>query len=161
MSNRLEDLTPETERSARRALDELRARGIQQVVTSTLRTAAEQYALWLQGRAPLAEVNAARARARLAPLPAAENTYTVTNCDGRRRAEGGTGRSPHQLGTALDVVPDLDPSERERPGWPPASDPRWQAIAVAFEARGFEWGGRWTKERDGIDPDCPHYQYRG
>ncbi len=167
MSRRLEDLTPAARAAALRALARLKADGIQVVVSYTLRTALEQYALWCQGRKTLAETNAARAAATAAgaEMPPireymgrdkkthSDNDYTVTNCDGRRVSEGGTGRSPHQTGRALDVVPDLDPGEAQLPGWPPESDPRWAVIAAAFKAEGFEWGGDWEDF-----PDYPHYQ---
>jgi peptidoglycan L-alanyl-D-glutamate endopeptidase CwlK len=141
--------------AARSALAELAAACVDCAVTSTRRTADEQYALWCQGRKPIGVVNAARAIAMLAPIGAAENGYTVTNADGRKQSEGGTGRSAHQVGTALDVVP----AENGRPVWPEGSDPRWTKIAAAFKRHGFEWGGDWTMAHDGIAPDYPHYQF--
>jgi peptidoglycan LD-endopeptidase CwlK len=149
VSRDINDLRPEVRAAAARAIDELVKRGIPFAVTATLRSAEEQAALYAQGRRPLEEVNALRSAAGLAPLPARENGYTVTMLDGRKTALGGTGRSIHQLGGALDVVP----TDSGRPVWPPASDPRWAEIAAVFEAEGFEWGGRWTDF-----PDRPHYQ---
>jgi peptidoglycan L-alanyl-D-glutamate endopeptidase CwlK len=174
MSTKLEDLRPDAQARAVQALAELKKKSIQAVVTYTYRIRLEQYALWCQGRQPLAETNAARLAATLAGanMPPiieymgrdkkthSDNDNIVTNCNGTKISEGGTGESAHQKRTALDVVPDLDLSEKERPGWPVASDPRWEEIAIVFEEWGFEWGGRWTKEKDGIDPDYPHYQLR-
>lgn len=169
MSTKLEDLKPAVMVAALKALHELKAEGVQVVVTYTFRTLEEQAALYAQGRKSLAEVNRLRA---IANLPAimeylgkdkkihSDNDYTVTNCDGIQISKGGKGRSPHQTGTALDVVPDVDASEKVVPGWPAPSDPRWKVIAAAFKRNGFEWGGDWTKKRDGIDPDYPHYQYK-
>lgn len=159
MSKKLEDLKPLVMVAALKALSELKAAGVQVVVTYTFRTAEEQAALYAQGRKPLAEVNALRAKAGLYQIKEylgkdkknhSDNDYTVTNCDGIKK------RSPHQLGTALDVVPDLDPGEKEVPGWPALSDPRWPVIATAFRKQGFEWGGDWEEF-----PDYPHYQYKG
>jgi len=162
VSDELWKLTPDAQAAAESALADLRANGTQVVVTCTLRTAEEQYALWCQGRKSLNEVNEARARAGMRPIleylgrdgkTHSDNEYTVTTLDGKRKSEGGTGRSPHQLGTAIDVVPDLDETDKERPGWPPLSDKRWTVIADAFKAHGFEWGGDWADY-----PDYPHYQ---
>ena len=118
-------------------------------MTYTLRTAQEQAALYAQGRKPLVEVNEERNVAGMAPIGEEENSYVVTQCDGIPTAQGGHGRSPHQLGTAIDVVPRGDAG----PIWPPHGDTRWLPIAQAFKAQGFEWGGEWTDF-----PDDPHYQ---
>lgn len=150
MSTKLSDLKPEAQVAAARALADLKARGIPYVVTYTLRTYEEQAALYAQGRKHIEVVNSLRAFAMLPPITEGENNV-VTNCDGIRIAEGGKGRSPHQLGTALDVVP-LD---KGRAVWPPTSDPRWKQIAKSFKAQGFEWGGDWTDF-----PDYPHYQLK-
>lgn len=149
MSTALADLLPEAQDAATRAIEDLKRRGIPFAITATLRTAAEQRALYAQGRESIIAVNARRITAGLNPLPERENHYTVTNCDGTKVSEGGHGRSPHQLGKALDVVP-LGP---RGPEWPPASDPRWQDIAPSFKAQGFAWGGDW---KDFLD--LPHYQ---
>jgi peptidoglycan LD-endopeptidase CwlK len=149
MKTSLDLLRPDVAANARAALDDLEEGGIPYAVTSTLRTTAEQVALYAQGRKPLDQVNALRLLADLPAISAGENRGTVTNCDGRRVAEGGTGRSPHQLGIALDVVPTDD----GEPVWPGPEDPRWEHIAQAFKAHGFDWGGDWEDF-----PDRPHYQ---
>jgi hypothetical protein len=151
VSIRLEDLTPATQGAAAHAIADLNARGIKFVITYTFRTYAEQAALYAQGRQPLIIVNSLRASAGLAPIGNSDNSYTVTKCDGKRIADGGTGRSAHQLGTALDVVP----LENGNPTWPPASDSRWKQIAQSFKSAGFEWGGDWTDMLD-----LPHYQLK-
>lgn len=145
MSRRLEDLLPRVAAAAARAMSDLKARGVPAVVTSTLRTEAEQAALYAQGREPLEEVNKKRAIAGMRLLAPAENKYTVTNADGVKY------KSNHQGGTALDVVPEYD----GRPVWPPAHDERWTQIAGVFKKHGFEWGGDWKDF-----PDLPHYQWR-
>jgi len=149
MSIALADLLPDAQAAATRALEDLKRRGIPYAVTATLRTTAEQRALYAQGRESIIAVNARRINAGMNPLPERENHYTVTNCDGTKVSAGGHGRSPHQLGKALDVVP----LGEHGPEWPPASDPRWRDIAQSFKAEGFQWGGDWT---DFLD--LPHYQ---
>lgn len=165
MSTKLEDLKPPVLAAALKALHELKKNDIQVVVTYTLRTADEQAALYAQGRKSLEEVNALRKKAGLYQIkeylgkdkkPHSDNDYTVTTLDGIPTAKGGKGRSPHQLGTALDVVPDLDPGEKELPGWPAMNDPRWKLISDVFKKYNFEWGGDWKDF-----PDYPHYQYKG
>lgn len=146
MSRRLEDLLPRVAAAAARALADLKARGVLVSVTSTLRTQAEQAALYAQGREPLSSVNAKRSAAKMPLLRLEENRYTVTNADGVKH------KSNHQSGRALDVVPE----QAGRPVWPPASDPRWKQIAGVFQRHGFAWGGEW---RD--FPDLPHFEYKG
>jgi len=154
MSTRLEDLTPDTQAKAQAALDDLAMRDVPAIVTYTYRTQAEQAALYAQGRQSLITVNSLRTLAGLAPIGNTDNSYTVTNASGVRKVDGGTGRSMHQLGTALDVCP----LENGSAVWPPISDPRWAQIAQSFKAQGFSWGGDWTMAKDGIDPDLPHYE---
>ena len=149
MSTRLEDLTSETEAKARLALADLETRGVPVIVTSTLRTEAEQVALYAQGRQSLIAVNALRAEAGLGPIDEQDNSYTVTEASGKRVIDGGTGRSEHQLGIALDVCPLANGSAI----WPAPTDPRWAEIAQSFKAQGFVWGGDWTDFKD-----YPHYQ---
>lgn len=154
MSTKLEDLAPEAEALAKAALIDCAAANIDVIVTYTLRTEAEQAALYAQGRQSLIAVNALRAQAGLPAIGNSDNSYTVTNASGKRKADGGTGRSEHQLGVALDVCP----MENGGPVWPPISDPRWAQIAEVFKSKGFSWGGDWTMDKDGIDPDLPHYE---
>ena len=150
MSTKLEDLTPATQGAAAKAIADLNTRGVKFAVTYTLRTYAEQAALYAQGRQPLPVVNCMRHDAGLPPITEGDNNI-VTQCDGKRVSEGGKGRSPHQLGTALDVVPTVNGN----PIWPINSDQRWKDIAKSFKANGFEWGGDWTDF-----PDYPHYQLK-
>jgi len=144
VSKLLEDLIPEALFKAVHGINMLQNRGIPFVVTSTKRTADEQYALWLQGRGELEMVNEARRVAGMRPINASENDYTVTKCDGV------TFKSRHQGGRALDVVP---ADARGNPVWPPASDSRWGQIAEVMKLNGFAWGGEWT-----VFPDLPHYE---
>lgn len=145
MSRRIDDLVPRALFKAAAALAVLKRAGEPVVVTSTLRTADEQAALYAQGRKPLDEVNRLRATAKMRPLPEAENKYTVTHCDGIVK------KSNHQSGRALDVVP---ANAKGDPIWPGADDPRWGWIAEAFKEQGFVWGGDWTRPHT----DRPHYE---
>ncbi|MDD5358323.1 MAG: M15 family metallopeptidase [Candidatus Nanoarchaeia archaeon] len=153
MSKRLEDLQPKVREAAQAALDEAKIKGIKCIVVYTLRSDAEQYALWMQGRKQLGDVNAQRVKAGLYPIGEKENRYTVTNCDGIEHKKTGDGhsRSAHQSGKALDVVP-LD---YNGPIWPLGDDPRWKQIADVFKAHGFIWGGEW---KDFVD--LPHMEYK-
>ena len=146
MSRRIDDLLPLVAVAAARAMADLKARGVPAVVTSTLRTEAEQAALYAQGRESLASVNAKRSAAGMPLIRLEENRYTVTNADGIKH------KSNHQSGKALDVVP----SQGGNPVWPQPSDPRWSQIAVVFKMHGFEWGGEWKDF-----PDLPHSEYKG
>ena len=150
MSIKLEDLTPETQKAAAAAIADLNDRGVNFIVTYTLRTYAEQAALYAQGRQDLLTVNSLRDVAGLPHIGQSDNNI-VTQCDGKRIADGGKGRSPHQLGTALDVCPSVNGASV----WPSNSDPRWKDIAQSFKANGFDWGGDWTDF-----PDFPHYQLK-
>ena len=146
MNRSLSDLKPRVAAAAARAMADLSARGIKAIVTSTLRTEAEQAALYSQGRDSLEVTNEKRKVAGMPPISKAESGYTVTNADGVRH------KSNHQGGAALDVVPE----QGGRPVWPTASDPRWKQIAGVFKKYGFEWGGDWKDF-----PDLPHYQWKG
>jgi hypothetical protein len=157
MSNKITDLRPAAAQMAAEAGRRLNAAGIPFCDTSTLRTDATQIACHAQGRKQLDEVNRLRRIAGERPITAAENKYTITNCDGV------TTKSRHQGGTAIDRVP---ADAKGNPIWPPADDPRWRQIADIMIAVGFRWGMDWNgdgKTRyDGdqsekmLDP--PHYE---
>src|SRR5208283_1933862 len=115
MSTRISDLAPEVAAAAQKGIDALTEFGILHAVTSTLRTVDEQGALYAQGRQSLDRVNALRKMAKLFPIVAVENTYTVTNCDGVKN------KSNHQGGRALDIVP---LNAQGSPEWPVPKDPR-------------------------------------
>lgn len=149
MSTKISDLAPDVAAAATAAIQDMLDRHVPHAVTSTLRTTAEQVALHAQGREDLGTVNRLRELAGLAPIGEDDNSYTVTNADGVKD------KSNHQSGRALDIVP---VNENDVPIWPDHSDVRWQMICVVMKEHGFTWGGNWTKEKDGIDPDFPHYE---
>ena len=144
MSTKLTDLAPDVQGKAQLATEQLTAAGIPFAVTSTLRTEAEQMALFAQGRDALPAVNLLRSQAGMPPIGAADNSYTVTNADGVKY------KSNHQGGRALDVVP---VNSAGNPVWPDHKDPRWEQIASVMKANGFQWGGDWPRF-----PDFPHYE---
>jgi hypothetical protein len=120
-------------------------------IDETLRTADVQEAYWLQSRAPLAEVNAARKKAGLYLLTEAENRVTVT----------WTRESVHLKGEALDVVPLLGRGDgRFFVPWdylPYAGI--WLQMGKIGRSLGLEWGGAWPPLTGGvIGKDPPHYQ---
>jgi D-alanyl-D-alanine carboxypeptidase len=120
-------------------------KGLGFVRTSTARTQDEQIALYAQHRGILALVNVLRKKAKMRPLPAAENAWTVTNSDGVDNP------SMHQLRRAVD---EALKGPLGQPIWPPPEDPRWLELGVVGEEVGLVWGGRWSS------PDPAHYELR-
>lgn len=108
-------------------------------ITQGGRTWANQHALYLQGRADLADVNACRLNCGLAPIPADMNKR-VTDAD--------AGESWHNLFCACDVAPFRDGF----PVWD-TKDPAWDDIMAAGESVGLRSGKSWGDE--------PHFQYTG
>lgn len=146
MGTSIDLLKPSVQDLVYQAIAIMKAQSVQFAITSTLRTEAEQQALYAQGRKPLDVVNQYRVTANMPLIGPGENTYTVTNCDGIKI------KSNHQGGTAIDIVP-LD--KNGNPCWPDKSDSRWQQIAIIMKAVGFQWGGDWAKF-----PDYPHYELK-
>jgi peptidoglycan L-alanyl-D-glutamate endopeptidase CwlK len=149
MNTDISELKPQVADAARSALADLDKRGIPHSVTCTIRTYSEQRALYAQGREDLLTVNSLRHEAGLPAIGQDDNAYVVTQLNGLPLVQGGKGRSPHQMGIALDVVP----KGPNGPEWPPATDQRWIEISKSFKSQGFEWGGDW---KDFVD--LPHYQ---
>jgi peptidoglycan L-alanyl-D-glutamate endopeptidase CwlK len=123
MSRRLEDLKPHIEAMARQWLALAKAQGLDPLVTCTLRTAAEQTALYAQGRTKPGDI--------------------VTWAK--------AGESSHQYGLALDFVPMVNGKIE----WS-AKHPHWQQLGELAESVGFEWAGRWPKNKR----EFPHIQQR-
>jgi peptidoglycan L-alanyl-D-glutamate endopeptidase CwlK len=132
-------------------LRRLSSLGVQYRVDETLRTADVQEAYWLQGRAPLAEVNAARKKAGLYLLTEAESRVVVT----------WTRDSAHLRGEAIDVVPLLSREDgRFFVPWEYAAYAGiWLHLGELGRGLGLDWGGDWPPLIDGvIGKDPPHYQ---
>jgi hypothetical protein len=133
--------------------------GIKYVRWATKRFTNEQYALWCQGRKSLLETNAARFAADMPPLNAADNLYTVTECDGTIH------KSQHQFGNAVDYVV-LD--KYGKPTWDYINyASEYRALRDVGTALGFNCGGSWMKMDNGKDSsyikvnlgwDPPHIQ---
>ncbi len=121
-------------------------------VTQTLRTEAEQVALYAHSRAPLAEVNRLRALANMSPISASENTW-------RTNAKS-IDNSFHGYGLAFDIAV-VNPNGKnidwsDKVDWDQDGVSDWLEVGrLANQIEGLEWGGNWTKS-----PDIPHYQCR-
>lgn len=101
----------------------------------TLRTFAEQDALYAQGRTSSGKI--------------------VTNAKG--------GQSYHNYGLAVDVVLLIDRDKNgtfEEASWDEKIDgdgdgmPEWTEVVYVFKMFGWEWGGEWVKPLR----DAPHFQ---
>jgi len=146
MSRDISLLKPSVQDMVYQAIAIMKAQSVQYAITSTLRTVAEQQALYAQGRQPIDVVNELRVKTGMGPLGPSDNTYTVTNCDGVKTL------SNHQSGCAIDIVP-LD--KNGNPSWPDKSDGQWKIISDIMKIAGFQWGGDWAKF-----PDYPHYELK-
>jgi hypothetical protein len=132
-------------------LRRLAAADVQYRIEETLRTQDVQEAYWLQSRAPLEEVNAAREKAGLYLLTEAENRVTVT----------WTRESAHFTGRAIDVVPLLGRGDgRFFVPWDYAAYAGiWGRMGEIGMGLGLDWGGSWPPLIGGkIGKDPPHYQ---
>lgn len=151
MSTKISDLIPEAREVAINMLSALDEEKIDYLVTSTLRTVDEQVALFSQGRSPLDIVNLLRHKAGMRPITAAENTYTVTKCDGV------TSTSNHQTGRSFDIVPVVN----HKPTWDYRKYSEQYKVIGNFGKRlGLRWGGDWPPldEVSGLGWDPPHFE---
>lgn len=146
MSRRIEDLHPVVAEKCRHFLKVCKARGLNVIVTSTLRTEAEQLALFAQGRKRLKAVNELRKEAGLPAITESRNrivTHALT--------------SIHQFGCAFDVCITKD----GKAVWDVKADinendiPDYEETGHTGEAIGLSWGGRFGY------PDYVHFQYTG
>lgn len=132
MSKDVGDLRSDVKVAAVEALADIKAAGIDILVTSTSRSIHHQIALWAQGRCPLVVVNHLRMLASMLPIKEAENKYTVTNCDGV------TTKSAHQDDRAIDVVV----VRYGKSLWNYKLYPQeYKQIGDIFRLHGFTWGG--------------------
>lgn len=123
--------------------------GLRIIVTMTLRTAAEQAALYAKGRLTLPEVNKKLKLAGMGPATAKDNkivTRAKTVAD-----------SFHGYGLAFDIA--VVSPDGKQINWTPKSDWNndgkndWSQVGSIAAECGLEWGGNWTSM-----PDPPHYQ---
>jgi hypothetical protein len=113
------------------------AHGVELIVTSTVRTGAEQRAIHAQGRKALPVVNALRADAGLPPIAEAANRV-VTHAP----------VSMHQFGLAFDVAVVRD----GRAVWEPGA---YKDAGRTGQSLGLAWGGAFRT------PDYAHFEYAG
>jgi peptidoglycan L-alanyl-D-glutamate endopeptidase CwlK len=146
-SRRIEDLHPVVQRKCRDFLAACEKLGLKAIVISTLRTEAEQLALFSQGRKNLKTVNELRHEAGLPPITENENRRRVTKAL----------TSMHMFGVAFDVAL----IRNGKVMWDTAADVNENGVADYVEigkigeALGLEWGGRFTFK------DFGHFQYTG
>lgn len=119
----LAGLNPELVGMIRNAAAALADQGIYFRVISGLRTAAQQDALWQQGRPDAHGVVVGK---------------VVTNAK--------AGQSSHNYGLAVDAVP-FSHGQSGSLNWSP-SDPEYQAFVSAMKVAGMSWGGDWTHFKD-------------
>lgn len=117
--------------------------GVQLGVAQGLRTAAEQEALFAQGRLPLEEVNQKRVMVGWIPIPLKEN-HQVTKAH--------AGYSWHEFGMAVDVVPDDVSLPGFQADWN-ETHAVWKDLVIKGQALGLTSGVSWKDE--------PHLQLTG
>ncbi len=146
MGRNVNDLLP----CVREKLNELQAeameRGIEFIVTCTFRTAAEQRALFAQGRRTLQGVNRLRLNAGMAPITATGNKIVTNDLT-----------SIHMYGCAFDVA--LLNTETNKPTWDIEADfnkngiPDYNELGKLGESIGLKWGGAFKSK------DYCHFEY--
>lgn len=147
MSHKIEDLCQVVQGICKTFIGACKERGIAIIITSTLRTDAEQLAYFAQGRKSLKAVNEFRRQAGLSPITMQDNRRTITN----------TLDSMHLFGCALDfaivkeglVIWDIKADVNHN------DIPDYEECGKIAEAIGFTWGGRFKKK------DYVHVQYTG
>lgn len=138
MERSLQKLKPEFKILVERFIENCRDAGIDVLIYNTYRKKEEQYALYLQGRAPLEVVNNARKKVGMPPISGKENKVVTMLKD-----------SPHCHGLAVDFVPLID----GKAVW--NNYALWNKCGKIAESLGLEWGGSWKDF-----PDYPHLQMK-
>lgn len=132
-------LLPKVQPYARSLVHAAAAMEITIKVISGTRTYEEQTALYMQGRASLKDVNAARKAAGMSAIKEKDNKK-VTNAK--------AGFSNHNFGIAFDIGVFKGTAYL-------GESPLYKAVAVLGKQLGLSWGGDWTSPKDE-----PHYQLR-
>lgn len=120
------------------------------IFTDTLRTSAEQTALYAQGRQILSEVNRLRSLAGMGPIADRQNRIIT---------KATLGSSWHEYGLAFDIA--ITDPDGKRIIWDSSSDwngdgqDDWAQVGSLADECGLEWGGNFTSIYD-----APHYQDR-
>ncbi|MDP2167465.1 MAG: M15 family metallopeptidase [Thermodesulfovibrionales bacterium] len=147
VSRRIEDLYPPVAEMCRRFLHLCGQKGIEAVITSTLRTEDEQLALFAQGRKKLSYVNGLRQDAGLPPITEEQNRRIVTK----------SSISVHRFGCAFDVALKKDGGAV----WDVKADLNrndisdYEEMGLTGESIGLRWGGRFRFR------DYCHFEYTG
>jgi peptidoglycan L-alanyl-D-glutamate endopeptidase CwlK len=151
VSANLLDLEPETRAMAQAAFATWAREGLLLRATQTLRTYAEQDAIYAKGRTKSGEPCWHRGEMRPRPVGSCADHRlgaSVTNARG--------GYSWHCFGRAFDVAEQgVTPYDLGFPG-PADDEPLWEKIGAIGESFGLEWGGRWKGR-----VDRPHFEHRG
>lgn len=132
-------LLPQVQLLARSLVHAADAIGIEIEVISGSRTYPQQDAIYLQGRASLAEVNKARKAAGLDAI-GEEDNHKVTPCKG--------GQSNHNFKLAFDIGVFQGKNYL-------GESPIYKAVAVLGKQLGLTWGGDFHSH-----VDEPHYELR-
>lgn len=152
MSRDIEKLLPMVKEKAIKLQILAKARlGLKIIFTQTLRTNAEQVALYAQGRQSLGNVNGLREIAGMPPISEKEN-HRVTN------ARDVTS-SFHGYGMAFDIaITDFNGKKivwSDKSDWNEDGVSDWVQVGKLGEEIGLEWGGNFSSISD-----PPHFQYR-
>jgi peptidoglycan L-alanyl-D-glutamate endopeptidase CwlK len=146
-SRKTDDLCPVVQGMYKTFLEVCKQKGIEIILTSTLRTESEQIAYYAQGRKSLDSVNHFRRMAGMESILMKENSRTVTD----------TITSAHQFGCGFDVAI----IKKGLVIWEIKADvnendiPDYEEIGQIGEAIGLKWGGRFKKK------DYVHFEYTG
>lgn len=146
-SRRIEDLHPIVADKCKALINLCADKGINLIVTSTLRTPEEQLAYYSQGRKTLETVNELREEAGLPPITEKENSKIITKLQ----------TSIHQFGCAFDIAIVKD----NKVIWDVKVNinnndiPDYEEIGKLGEYLGLVWGGRFKFK------DCVHFEYTG
>jgi peptidoglycan L-alanyl-D-glutamate endopeptidase CwlK len=119
-------------------LKDIESAGIPICISCTYRDNDEQKMLFMQGRQPLAAVNAERKRLGFWPITTKENRI-VTNVE----TDG-----PHNRRVAIDIYPLCSGKIVTS-----ARDPVWRKFDEIAEKNGVTWGGDFKSIKD-----MPHFQ---
>ena len=147
MNRDINMLVPIVADKCRALINEAAMRGIKLIVTSTLRTEAEQRALYAQGRRSIEEVNTIRRIAGMIQIKDKNNSIVT-----------GARYSMHQAGCAFDIALT---SKSGLPTWDAFADindndiPEYEEIGLIGESLGLSWGGRFRSR------DLCHFEFTG
>jgi peptidoglycan L-alanyl-D-glutamate endopeptidase CwlK len=115
--------------------------------TYTLRTEAEQKALYAQGRESLIEVNSLRKAANMGPITESQNKIVT---------KAKEWQSIHNFGLAIDIVLLIDNKEISydmNKDFDNDGKADWMEVVEIFKKHNWVWGGDWKSFKD-----TPHFE---